>query len=48
MKKDASQVTNAERQEAKRRIEGSLAADGPDDNSHGPLSHGARMGAQMG
>lgn len=48
MKKDASQVTNAERQEAKRRIEGSLAADGPEDNSHGPLHHGQFMGAQMG
>lgn len=44
MKKDASQVTNAERQEAKRRIEGSLAADGPDDNSHGPLSHSLKEG----
>lgn len=46
MKKDASEVTNAERQEAKRRIEGSLAADGPEDNSHGPLNHALHMGIQ--
>lgn len=32
MKKDASEVTQAERQEAKRRIEGSLAPD-PDHSS---------------
>jgi len=30
MKKDESEVTNEERQEAKRRIEGSLAPDAPD------------------
>lgn len=33
MKKDASKVTNAERQEAKRRIEGSLAPDAEDSNT---------------
>lgn len=43
MKKDASQVTHAERQEAKRRIEGSLAADAPDDSGH---SHGLDIPAK--
>lgn len=36
MKKDDSEVTNAERQEAKRRIEGSLAPD--NDGGMGQLS----------
>lgn len=40
MKKDASQVTNEERQEAKRRIEGSIAPD-PDDH------HGLLLGAKL-
>jgi hypothetical protein len=44
MKKDASQVTQAERQEAKRRIEGSLAPDAPDQSDAG---HHLSMGMKM-
>lgn len=44
MKKDASQVTQAERQEAKRRIEGSLAPDAPDQSeAEGRLGMGMKM-----
>ena len=35
MKKDASEVTNEERQDAKRRIEGSLAPDSMDEKRAG-------------
>lgn len=41
MKKDESEITNEERQEAKRRIEGSLAPDSEKE------SHGLNMGLQI-
>jgi len=44
MKKDASEVTNEERQEAKRRIEGSLAPDAPDSAKGAGLDTSLHIG----
>lgn len=46
MKKDEADITQEERQEAKRRIEGSLAPDG-DSGSGGPGSSLGNVGRNM-